>query len=278
MDWDDIRYFAAVARAGSMRAAAEALGVNHATVSRRLAALERSQHAALFERGGAKLQLTALGEALLAQARRMEREAQSAALILAAGDQRVAGRLRVSVGDALVGLLMPALAAFRQQYPEVSLDIDVSNERASLQRREADVALRLTDTPPEPLVGRRIGQLLVARYAHRCWEAESPERVPRIDWSESWQHLPRREGAAEADCRVNTAQAMAQAVQAGLGAAELLCVQGDGLADVCRLSEPRVAPHTQLWLLTHPQLRRQLKVRYLMEALTAELRESPFVH
>ncbi len=283
MNWDDIRIFIAMAEALSLRRAAALLGINHATVSRRLAALEQQQNCLLFERGPGKLRLTQAGQAILSQAKEMQHKAESIQLQLSSLNEQLQGPLRLSMGDGLIHSVMPILAKFKRQHPAILLEVDISNQHASLQKGEADIALRITSEPAEPLVGRRVGQLSATLYAHKDWRSLFPHaktihELPRITWSEDFQRIPEAseheliQGITEVSCRVNSSQSMLTALEHGLGAALMLCCQGDRSDQLVRLSEPVTTEFTTLWILTHVKLRDSRKIHSLMDMLTEELR------
>src|SRR3984893_11369430 len=145
IDWDDIRYFLAVARGGSVRAAAKSLGVNHATVLRRIAQLEERLGALMFEKLPAGYRLTAAGEEVLELAKQMEASSSLKLETRVLGrDQSVRGLLRVTLAPTLAThLLMPDLADFARLHPDIEMEILSSGELANLTNREADVAIRV---------------------------------------------------------------------------------------------------------------------------------------
>ncbi len=263
-DWDDLRVFLAVARAGSLSGAARALGVNHSTVFRRVGTLEERLGVRLFERLPGGYVLTAAGEEMQAAALRIEDEVAGLGRRLAGRDLRLRGTVRVTTLDMLaLGLLPRHLAAFRAAYPGIELEIVLSNAALSLTRREADVALRVAEAPPEHLVGRRVGRLAFAVYGAAGAAAPGPGAdLAAADWiglDPDQAPLARRFArflpGVRPVCRANSIAAVIAAARAGIGLAPLPC----GLAD----RDPalrRVAPLPEsftldLWLLTHEDLR-----------------------
>jgi len=268
----------------SLRRAASLLGMNHATVSRRLQALEQEQQCHLFERGPGKLRLTMAGQAILAQAREMQYKAEGIQLHLNSLKQQLQGPVRITLGDSLIHLIMPILASFKRQHPDILLEVDISNHLASLQKGEADIALRMTAEPPESLVGRRVGQLSAALYTHKDWrtlfpEVKTPEELPRITWTEAFSHLPDNVPGLQASnqidisCTVNSGQSMLYALEQGLGAAFMLCCQFPLSDKLIQLSKPINGDITNLWILTHTHLKDSEKIHALMNVLTDELRQ-----
>src|SRR3712207_3814882 len=163
--WDDFRLVRTIAEAKGLAGAAERLGVNHSTVFRRLGQLEEALGTKLFERHRTGYALTTAGEEMAALAERMDEDVASFARKLAGQALSPAGELRVTTNDTLlVHLLTPLFARFCAQCPDVRLDIVLSNQALNLSKRDADVAIRATDNPPETLVGRRAATLAWALY------------------------------------------------------------------------------------------------------------------
>ena len=144
IDWDDVRYVLAVARGGSVRAAAERLGVNHSTVLRRIAQLEERLGAHMFERLPSGYRLTAAGEEVLELASQMEASSNQLETRVFGRDQSVRGLLRVTLAPPLAThLLMPDFADFARLHSDIEMEILSSGELANLTNREADVAIRV---------------------------------------------------------------------------------------------------------------------------------------
>src|SRR5580693_7657465 len=147
IDWDDVRYFLAVARGGSVRAAAAHLGVNHSTVLRRIAQLEERLGAHMFERLPSGYRLTAAGDEVLELADQMEASSRLLETRVFGRDQSVRGLLRVTLAPTLAThLLMPDFADFAHLHPDIEMEILSSGELANLTNREADVAIRTSTT------------------------------------------------------------------------------------------------------------------------------------
>ena len=163
LDWDEFRLVKAIADARSLVGAAEALGVNHSTIFRRLAVVETAVGARLFERSRSGYQPTSAGEEMIALAASMADSINEFERRVAGRDITPTGELRVTTVDAIaITLLPPVLARFRAANPGVQLDLIVAAQTLNLSRRDAEVAIRTTNEPPETLVGRRI---CVARWA-----------------------------------------------------------------------------------------------------------------
>src|ERR1700755_445235 len=183
IDWDDIRYFLAVTRGGSVRAAAGHLGVNHATVLRRIAQLEDRLGAQMFEKLPSGYRLTAAGEGVLELAIQMEASSHQLETRVFGRDQSVSGLLRVTLTPILAThLLIPDFAEFARLHPDIEMEILSSGELANLTNREADVAIRVVydrKTLPLNLYSQKGPELFGAVYMARdrlaAWRARAPD-------------------------------------------------------------------------------------------------------
>ena len=288
-DWDDLRVFLTVDRAGSLAGAARLLAVNHSTVLRRLNRLESDLAVRLFEHLPTGYTLTAAGETLRDRLRSVEDEIGAAQRQLSGLDTALTGVIRVTTTDTLArGLLIARLAAFRAQQPGIELQLVVNNRFSSLTKREADVALRGANDPPGHLLGRLAGRVETALYASRSyWRAQRRIREPAahawVALDESLAHLAQaRWVAAQVPAerialRVDSLSAMVDAVRAGLGVGFLLCFLGDRERDLVRVAVPMATLDTQLWILTHPDLRRVARIRAFTEFLYESLQKDAHV-
>lgn len=292
LDWNDLRLVGAVAAARALPAAAAALGVNHSTAFRRLGALEAALGAPLFERHRTGYTLTATGEEIAALAGRVEDDIAAVTRRLAGLAASPAGEVRVATADSLlVHLLTPLFARFRERCPEVRIEVVVGNPALNLSKRDADVAVRVTDAPPETLVGRRAARIAWALYG-RAADFPGPG-APTIDAlaARSWvtlgdgfaarrvvRFVEETVPAARIAFRVDSVLGLAEAVEAGLGIGPLPCFIGDARPALVRLAPPDPAFTADLWLLTHPDLRQAPRIRVLLDFLAEELaRLRPFI-
>jgi DNA-binding transcriptional LysR family regulator len=180
--WDEFRLVRAIAEARSLAGAADALGINHSTVFRRLGALEKAMGARLFERSRTGYAPTAAGEKMVDLANRISDEIVDLERKITGQDLRPSGDLRVTTNDTLlVHLLSEIFAGFRRAYPEINLDIVVANEMLNLSKRDADIAVRATDRPPDTLVGRRLAGIRWGIYAgDLCAKHGSAEEIRSV--------------------------------------------------------------------------------------------------
>lgn len=274
LDWDDLRMFLAVAREGSLSGAARTLSVNHSTVFRRLNGLEARLDVRLFDRQPGGYGLTSAGEALLESSDRVEAEILSAERALRGRDLRLRGGLRVTMPDTIARLMLPALIApFERRYPEIELELVVSDTFLNLGKRDADIALRPTNTPPETLIGRRVSGIATAIYRHV--DADAPAAaLSRCRWiapDDSLAHLASarwlRDLAPPVAIRANTMSGMLDAARAGMGLAVLPCFLGDPEPALRRVRDPVAEFETGLWALTHRDLRQTARIRAFLDAM-----------
>ncbi|TPG53387.1 LysR family transcriptional regulator [Roseomonas nepalensis] len=274
--WDDFRLINAVAEARNLPAAAARLGIDHSTVFRRLRAVEALLGTPLFERHRAGYALTPAGEEVAALAARVDEDITAVTRRLAGQAPAPSGELRLATSDSLLSdLLMPMLARFRRAHPAIRLDVVTGNAALNLSRRDADVAVRATDDPPDTLVGRRVAGIAWALYG-------ADGRTAEGDWVCLGDNLAgmrvvraAREAvpAARLAGRFDTVLGLAQAVEAGIGVGHLPCFIGDAWPGLVRLAPPQPEYASSLWLLTHPDLRHTPRVRALLDVLAEAIAE-----
>jgi DNA-binding transcriptional LysR family regulator len=288
-DWDDLRFFLAVARAGSLSGAAKSLKVNHSTVLRRLGSLEGKLGVRLYERLPTGYVMTRAGQELRDRLAGVEEQVEAAQRLVSGLDLKLSGTIRLTSTDTLIrGLLMPHLAEFHRRHPAIQLQIVVNNTFLSLTKREADVAVRPSNRPPQNLVGRRVGQIQTAIYASKAYLGEHGQKK---DWAEyHWvapdealAHLAQAKWVREhireerIVARVDSLLGMAEAVRHGLGAGLLLCLVGDQEPDLVQLAAPNEELDTQVWVLTHPDLRNVARIKAITDHLYEQLSHSEFI-
>lgn len=273
LDWDDLRVFLELARAGSLSAAARSLRLSHATVGRRLATLEATLGRSLMERRPDGYVLTEDGEGVRALAEAMDERAQ--AIRRREGDAAgLTGTVRLTMTQALADIfLIPRLGPLRAANPALDLEIIVDNRTLSLARREADLAVRLARPQRGDLVGRRLATLGYGLYA----APDAPDTL--IAYDESMAELPealwldRHGGGRRVAFRSNSVQGQLAAAVAGFGTAFLPCMLADGVAGLVRHPLPGPPPCSPLtrevWLLVHRDRRDVPRVRTVIEHLVA---------
>lgn len=287
-DWNDLQFLLGVAEAGSLSGAARRLGVNHTTVLRRVNAFEERLGVRLFDRLPTGYSLTAAGEELARAAQQVDETVTGVERRLAGQDLRLSGTVRVTTTDTLAHSLVPAaLAAFSRAHPGLALELTTMTVVANLSKRDADVAVRTTAKPPPNLVGRKVAPVAYAAYASPAYleklakERKAPRRhLARWDWllpddslagSTTARWASRELRGARIVMRADTLTALGRAAEAGLGVAPLPCYYGDlasGLRRAIGVIEPM---SSDLWVLTHEDLRGTARVRALTDALAESL-------
>jgi DNA-binding transcriptional LysR family regulator len=275
LDWEDVRYFVALARHGTLSATARSLRVNHATVARRVASLEALLGRALFERRADGYALTAHGKAVLDEAGAMDDAALAVLRRLDAGSE-LNGLVRVTAGRALAeDFLIDRLGKLNERYPQIDLELIGEARVMSLARREADIALRFGSPKDSDLIARRVARIAFGLYASPAWRDKlkagaAPAFVGFDEESEfiaeaAW--LARQFGGARFSFRTNTTAAQAAAARAGYGVALLPRYAAAG--------DPRLVPvalgerpfEREAWLLIRRDLAKVPRVRVVADYL-----------
>lgn len=282
IDWDDIRYFLAAAREGSVRAAAKRLAVNHATVLRRIAQLEEHLGTRMFEKLPSGYRMTAAGEEVLELAEQMEASSHQLETRVLGRDQSVRGPLRVTMTPILAThLLMPDIADFARLHPNIELEILSSGELANLTNREADVALRVVydrKTLPLNLHGLKgpdlFGGVYISRDRLAAWREGARDSIRWIvisshgipDWASAGEVR-----TTDVLFRVTDAAAEIAAVRQGLGISTLPCFVGDADPLLVRVPGTDLHMYGTLWLLTQGETRKTKRVRLFTEFVSRRL-------
>lgn len=277
MDWDNLRYFLAVARKGSIRAASIDLAVNHSTVTRRISAFEKNLGVRLFERLSGSYLLTATGEEMLKSAQAVEEEIIKLDRQVSGRDSQLHGTLRVTMPPILAThLLMPDISSFTKLYPSINLELAFSNENFDLKKREADVAIRLTSNPPDYLVGREILQPTKGVYgSHEYLANKNLEEIDDFQWigweehasKYNWNELSKY-AAAQTTHTADDLLVQLEAVKSGMGLAMLPCFIADTIPNLIRLELLDMHSCGAIWILTHEDLRATARVRVFIDFIT----------
>lgn len=279
--WDDFRLVKAIADYHTLPAAAGRLGINHSTIFRRLNQIEAAVGHPLFERLRAGYVPTPAGERMVQAASEMEAQVATFGRLLAGEDITPTGEVRITTSDSLLlNLVMPLLSQIRASLPGIRLDLVIGNESLNLSKRDADIAIRATDNPPETLVGRRIASVAWALYGRAdafapgtTVSAEELAGHDVVSLGDNFaalavvRQLRDKVPPERLACRLNTVMGLAEAIEAGLGIGHLPAFIGDTRATLTRLSPPDPAFAGDLWLLTHADLRRVPRVRSVLDLL-----------
>jgi DNA-binding transcriptional LysR family regulator len=282
IDWEDIRYFLAVAQSGTLSGAARSLKVDHATVSRRLAALEAALDVRLVDRLPRSCRLTAIGMQVFERAMEMEAGAHGIARLAKAAHAPLVGRVTLSAPPVLVThLLAGHLPRFRAEYPNIRLSLSAQGQQVSLSRREADVAVRLVRPEEAGSVTRKIGTMALGLYAHRSYvHLAVPERWEFIAWDETYADSPAQSwllhiaGGRSVVCELTQSSEHLVAVRAGVGVAGLPCFLGEQDRDLVRIDQDVPPFARDIWLAVHRDLRNTPAVRAVMDFVASVVSEN----
>jgi len=285
VDWDDIRFFLAVVRTGSIRGAAAQLGVNHATVSRRISQLESQLEVRLFEKLPSGYIITPAGEDIAEFAEHMETQANALERRVFGRDTGLTGKLRVTLPQALAThLIMPELVQFARTHPGIELEIVTSYDTLNLTKRQADVAVRLVyekQSPPEHLYGRRLSGLHRAVYVSKAWmqahEADSLTSAV-LTWVKKEEDGPlpswiEKSVAPQSTYIVSDLLTEHIATRTGLGASILPCHIGDNDPELQRWNPEQTRLYGELWVLTHGDIRNTPRVRAFTDFIAEAIRK-----
>ncbi len=281
-DWQDLYYFTVLARTQSLSAGARELQVEHATVGRRIDALEKSLGLRLVDRLPRSRPLTEDGRALARLAGAMTEIATGVEQLSRIASIEVAGTVRVSAPPSLAShCIAPCMAALRERHPKLNVVLLPSRSRVALDRGEADIALRTVRPEEEALVRRKIGVVRFALYGSPGFGEQPADQWRFIAYDESgdalpqqaWLHQIRRHRPVVFAASDLAAQQMA--ARSGLSAVVLPTIVGDSDAMLQRLAVEGEAPSRDLWLAVFPDLRRSPAVKAVMDFLVECVQQEP---
>ncbi len=288
LSWDDMCLVHAIADIGTLSGAARALQISHPTAFRRLNRLEQKMGVRFFDRARVGYTATTAAEEVSGLVQRLRTDVLAVERRIAGRDLRPSGTLRVTTTDTLLfGWLSFGLLEFRRAYPDIRLDLVVSNDVFSLSRREADIAVRPVHSPDESLVGRRLGTIAQAVYLAKTLTSgpETDEVTTSIDWIgpddsmtyPEYDRWLRQEGLVQrCRVRVNTVYGMLSAARAGLGLSVLPCYLGENDEQLSRVGGTIPSMATDLWILTHPDLRKTERIRIFLDHVAGLAKTSRF--
>jgi DNA-binding transcriptional LysR family regulator len=287
LDWNDLRYFLAVAREGSTLAAARELRTSQTTVARRIAALEAALGVPLFEKRQAGYAVTPAGAELVARAEQVERAANGFTEASAAIARDTSGTVRITTQEIFaVTLLAPMLRELHERHPEIIIELDDSQDFRDLGQGEADIALRSAHGDlGAGIVGRRLGDDEWTLYCSRDYAAAHGVPTTQAQLKKhafiggGGPKLWRAYSAWLEDLGLNdrvimhhaSAMGMMSAIRSGLGIAVLPCIVADADPDLVQCVPPRGGHGRVMWLVTHERLRRTPRVRIVIDFLYEQL-------
>jgi DNA-binding transcriptional LysR family regulator len=288
-DWNDLRYFLAVADHGSTLAAGRVLRVSQTTVARRIAALEEALGQPLFDRRQAGYAMTPAGEQLVARAREVADAASGFDEAAAALARDSSGTVRITTQEIFANtLLAPMLRQLHDRHPEIVIELDTQQELLDLGDGHADIALRSTaQSPPAGTVGRRLCIDDWTLYCSREYAAEHGVPRNRADLrthaiiggggGKLWLHYEAWLRSLGLEDRVamhhSTSTGLLSGVRSGFGLGVLPCIVADAEPDLVQCLPPRKDHGREMWLLTHDRVRHTPRVRVAIDFLYARLSE-----
>jgi DNA-binding transcriptional LysR family regulator len=289
MQWDSLRFVLAAHSAGSLAGAARQLGVDAVTVARRIRALEKQLGVRLFDRTREGFVATPAGLEIVRQAERIEQEVGALERRIWQRDKDVEGVVRVTATDTTAALVIaPLLPQLAARHPGLQVELNADNRVLNLSKRDADIAVRPTSRPPDNLVGHRLVSIAYAPYAAERllrggkgraadlagmpWIAlDGSFRGGSYEFYQRW--LQEQSGGNRVFLRLNSTLAMAYAIHAGVGLGVLSCVTAARLGGLVRIGPLIDELTTELWILSHPELREVARVAAVYAFLRDEIRK-----
>ncbi len=286
-DWENLKYFIALAKEKQLKRAAEALKSNHTTVYRRISQFEEKYKLRLFERTPTGYYLTPQGEALFEQVENLEGTMDAVFSSLQGLESTLKGSICITTTPSFAVSVLPAMIKkFQQQWPEIIIDLRVSHQIFNLSKREADIAIRPATDVPLHLIGRRAGRLEYGVYksaqnyepmVNKKQFLQNIKQHRFIVMSEELAHLPTTKwlnqqiDETNVACRVDgfvpSAELCAQGV--GLAVLPMYCTQQHASLELVYTPEETIGD--DVWVLTHKNLSRSPKIKVCTEFFYREL-------
>lgn len=283
MDWEDVRIFATVAQCRTVRAAAKELNIHHSTVSRRIEHLENALSTRLFDRQPEGYVLTEAGENLAVAADATAKILDSAERQLFGHDNELTGRIAITMAEPLaVYGFAPRMQDFAERFPGLDLEIIATADMLDMARREADVAIRMDNNPPQSLIGKRLFAYHTTIYAspdylenldaannpeHGRWLGYDIEDGRFPGWTQDTEFARVPVWGAFPNLELQVA-----AAAAGMGLAMLPCYVADRHSGLVRATQKAPQAARDIWILTHPDLRQTQRIRAVMNFAESVLR------
>lgn len=279
-NWGDLEYILAVASEGSAAAAARLLGVSHATVIRRVKSFEAKWPEPIFEHRRDGYRLTKKGQIFLDAAERIGMTLSELERKAVQGENRPVGNVRITTTDSLFPILAGEIQAFHQSYPDITLDLSMTNQRLDLFNRDADIALRPSVQPPLDLIGHRVGRLDLHTYYHRALRKD--ETLADIPWigfdqpvlsSNAGQEITAFTRDFKVVARVDSFVGAQRLAEAKIGCTFLPSYLGDQSDRLILLDRDLLSLDIDIWLLTHKDIARAQRVKVCMDYLFRTLKQ-----
>ena len=278
MNWDDIKIFLAIAKTGGLKSAARELNIHHSSCARRMNSLESSLGIKLFDRLPGGYTLTQGGQDLLLSAEQIQQEFNIIERDILGKDLRIEGDLCLTLANGLaLHLLMPDIYEFTKLYPDIHLKINMTYDNTDLASREADVAIRHVNNPPDSLTGKRVAHEYYSAYASSEYLAThdlrlEPESCHWLGWGDAVNHLKWAEKskypAIPVSANMYSDVLQLAATQAHMGIASLPCFMGDNAPGIERIPDAGAVAAEWVWVLAHKDMAKNARVRALIEFLS----------
>lgn len=278
MNWDDLKIILALSRTGTMSGAAKQLNVQHSTISRRVKSLEKQLGTYLVRRNKGTYVLTQAGSKIKETALKVEKEITGIDGALLSKDDPLFGPLRVTTINSMAStILMPIFSKFSKEHPHIELHIIVSNDTISLANREADIAIRLSNTPPENLIGKRVLTVASTVYASSEYLQQQRKNNEYLKWlgvsccgfHKSWT----KDSCNSSTHQFNSDDALLtmSALRENMGVSYLPCCIGDNEPNLERCCNPKPKHDLGLWVLMHPESKYNARIlafkKFVIEAI-----------
>lgn len=282
MEWDDLQTFLAIAREGSLSAAARALKTTQPTMGRRLQAMEQRIGARLLERHPRGYVLTSLGEQVLGNVERIEAEVLATEMTISGRDISLEGIVRVTTVDILGSrVLAPAIAKLQCTHPKITVEINTDARSLNLNRREADIAIRLARFENNDLIVKKIGEMQAAFYASKEYlekfgipTNENSENHSIIQVLEDQAHLSEAKALRDAmknariGLQTNSRETMVYAAKASIGVCCLPKFRAQLESDLVEIELGEIIPPREIFLGVHKDMRHMPRIRAVIDAIS----------
>ena len=280
----DMETILALVRCNTLAEAGSRIGVDGSTVFRTLQRIEKKLGQRLFERSRVGYRPNELAQQLAVHAERIEVELEAARNTVGTSDGVVSGSVKISTTDTVLHMLLfDALKPLAKAHPLLQFELNTSNELSNLTRRDTDIALRATRKPPEHLIGRHMGPIRFALFSSKTNRKQSVDlaELARATWVAPDDALPEHPSViwrkrycpkVMPQYKVNSVLSVAEAVAAGLGIGMFPILLAKGRSDLVQISDTIDEAETQLWMLTHPELRHLRRIATVAAHLAETIR------
>ncbi|NOH79861.1 LysR family transcriptional regulator [Vibrio sp. RE86] len=282
IEWSDIPFVLSVCESGSLTKAARQMNVNHSTVFRRIEAVEQRLGVKLFDRLTTGYVMTNDGEIFYKLALKLRNNFNEIQIELSGKNSRLEGALTVATTDSLLNRYMPVFIDFQRSFPDIELHLKSDPIPANITQGEADIVLRPTNSPPEHLIGRSIGEISCAVYAHKTyWESVKTRPKKSRLWvtlDDDLKHSPMAKitlkvKPEDAPTRVvNTVMGVVNYVKCGHGLAVLPTYLGDSYSELEKIYEPENNHNWGIWLLAHPNLHKNARIHAFFDFVSQRVK------